>query len=122
MADFDAVRFEPRALPGTVMRPWLGRWLGIRRAGLRLASLRVAEVVRRRYLVGRAGFGRQKEWGRALQQAGERRGDLDGRQVLLALDLLDERSEYLAFAASHRIGEALLEFENALLVDVRDAG
>ena len=31
MADFDAVRFEPRALPGTSMRPRFGYWRAIRR-------------------------------------------------------------------------------------------
>src|SRR6185437_11146726 len=60
--------------------------------------------------------------GRSLKQAGQRCGDFDSGHVLLALYLLDERLEYLAFAAAHGVREGLLEFENALLIDVRDAG
>ena len=60
----------------------------------------------------------QQQRAATLQQARERRGDLERRHVLLALELLDQAEERLALAGGERFRDALAEAGDALLVDV----
>src|SRR5580698_3734721 len=55
-----------------------------------------------------------------LQQARQRCGDVDHRDVLLALKLLNEVPEHRTFASRHRFGDALLESCHPLLIHIGD--
>src|SRR6185312_11639557 len=122
MADFDAECVELRAVLGAARRSPLTPWPGVACSGPARIFVRVMERLPRGAFPRRARLGRQQKWCRTLKQAGQRRRDLDGWNVLLALDLLDERLKRLAFAALHRVGDGCLELEDALPVDLLDAG
>lgn len=52
---------------------------------------------------------RQQQRRAALQKTRERRRNVDRRDILLALKLLNELSENSTFTCRHRFGDALLE-------------
>src|SRR5262245_184812 len=108
--------------------------LGRRRARLALTSLHMSLLLgafrasrsrrfRTRLLftwLAPAAFRIQQQRLLALRDACERCRDLDRRNVVLALEPLDERTKRLAFTGRERVADPRVEARDALIVHVLD--
>ena len=118
------VALAVRLVPGRRVAPLAGRALGGRfaaRAGLARGLVRaLARALVRRLAVALClvAAGAQQQRRVALQQDGQRGGHVGGRHIVLLLVLLDQLRVDAEIAAGQRVGDALQEAGDALVVDL----